>query len=206
MFNIGHERRVLSLFNFFQSNTDDFQFLLDQMGQDVLLNGVNGRVLITNTNLNKKYDDKNITSTIEIKRGDLIDYNDSNWLIVSEVNGQRYSKYKGIMRKCNFLLHVQTGEQQGEIIGYDGLGRPVYGDPTPIYTDSHAIVDNIVLTNVTGEAINILEGKITVTVQDNVDTQTYAINQTFTLAGINWTIAGINKIKVGLIELECSRV
>lgn len=194
------------MFNLFQSNTDDFQFLLDQMGQDILLNGVNGRVLITNTDLNKKYDDKNITSITEIKRGDLITYNNSNWLIISEVNGQRYTKYKGIMRKCNFLLHVQTGTQQGTITGYDSLGRPIYGESTPIYTDSYAIVDNILLSFTSGGAINILEGKITVTVQDNVDTQKYTINKTFNLAGIDWKITGINKIKVGLIELECSRV
>lgn len=193
------------MINFFQSNTDDFQFLLDQMGQDILLNGVNGRVLITNTNLNVNFDDKKITTTTEIKRGDLITYNNSKWLIVSEVNGQRYSKYKGIMRKCNFLLHIQTGTQNVDTGQKDDLGRPIY-TTTPVFIDSDAIADNVVLSYTTGGSMNILKGDITIAVQDNVNTRKYAINQTFSLMGINWKITGINKVNVGLIDLECSRV
>lgn len=75
-------------------------------GQDILINGISARALITNTNLTESKDNRNISTLENIECGYLIDYDDGKWLIVSEVSGKRYNKYKGIMQKCHNTLTV----------------------------------------------------------------------------------------------------
>ena len=95
------------MFNYFQlNNPKDFKHLLDMAGQDILINGKPARALITNTNLTESKDNRNITTLENIECGYLIDYDDGKWLVISEVSGKRYNKYKGIMQKCHNTLTV----------------------------------------------------------------------------------------------------
>lgn len=55
--------------NLFQSNTDDFQYLLDSLGQNVLLNNQSVKVVITNSTLSTDVDDKKISTLTAISRG-----------------------------------------------------------------------------------------------------------------------------------------
>ena len=92
------------MFNYFDlTSTDDYKYLLSAIGTDVVKNDMDTiRVIITNTNLEQNYDDRKISSLSQIKRGDLIEYDSSQWMVISEVNNTRYNKYKGIMRRCNY--------------------------------------------------------------------------------------------------------
>lgn len=102
------------MINLFESNIDDFQFLLDQMGTDVSINDNPARALITNTALEENYDDKKISSLSPLNRGDIVLYKDKKYMIISEVNTKRYNNYQGIMRhlphhitinlQCRFIL------------------------------------------------------------------------------------------------------
>lgn len=95
------------MFNYFQlNNPKDFKHLLNMAGQDILINGKPARALITNTNLTESKDNRNITTLENIECGYLIDYDDGKWLVISEVSGKRYNKYKGIIQKCNNTLTV----------------------------------------------------------------------------------------------------
>ncbi len=95
------------MFNYFQLNDPkDFKHLLNMAGQDILINGKPARALITNTNLTESKDNRNITTLENIECGYLIDYDDGKWLVISEVSGKRYNKYKGIMQKCHNTLTV----------------------------------------------------------------------------------------------------
>ncbi|GAB7386173.1 hypothetical protein BSNK01_00080 [Bacillaceae bacterium] len=188
------------MFNYFDlSNTDDFQYMLDMMGKDVLVNGNLVRALVTNTDLNRNYDDKKISTLTEIKRGDLIEYDGKKWLIISEVNGKRYNKYKGIMRRCNYDVTFKTGETQ-TIVGYDPMGRPIYATVEEHQTFP-TIIDSKTFDIQTGQVINMAEGKILVTLQENPESLKIALDTRFIKMGNAWKIVGKDRTKKGLIVL-----
>ena len=191
-------------FNYFDlSSVTDFQYLLDSIGQDVLVNNYTIKALITNTEVEQYFDDKYISTLTAIKRGDMINYDNINWLILSEVNGKRINKYKGIMRRCNYVVDLPIGSES-VITGYDGLGRPIYETVT-IDIPVDCIVENENLSVTSTGSLNLPSGKINLTIQENENTNQVTISQTFDLMGINWTITGIDKTQVGLLILQCEK-
>ena len=74
----------------------DFQYILNSLGKTVTINDVSIQAVITNatTPKNTEYDEKYISTTSELKRGDLVDYNNANWLIINQIADMRYeAKY-----------------------------------------------------------------------------------------------------------------
>lgn len=96
------------MINIFENNTDDFSFLLEQMGSYVLINDNPDRALITNTNMEQIYDDRRITSLSPFSRGDVVVYNGKKFMVISEVNDRRYNKFKGIMRFLPIRIIVNS--------------------------------------------------------------------------------------------------
>jgi len=88
------------LFNLFNlEDTSDFEFLLSQIGQDIIKNGTETiKAIITNTKIEQNYDDRKISSLSPLNRGDLIEWDGKRWMIISETVSKRYNKYKGIIR------------------------------------------------------------------------------------------------------------
>ncbi len=190
------------MINLFQTNTDDFQYILDSLGKDVVINNQPIKAVICNQTLNTEYDDNKISTTQLIKRGDIVDFH-GKWLIISEINGQKNGKYKGIMRKCNGSISIKVGENK-VLKGYDSMGRPIY-ETIPIYTNVECIVETKVLGLDANGAINLPQGKINIIIQDNADTQKVALSNTFTVAGGTWKVIGIDLTKVGLRILNCEK-
>jgi len=169
------------VFNLFEP-IDDFSYLLDNIGKDIQINNNPVKAVISSTNINKNNDDKYISTLEPINQGDLILYNNLNWLIISEVNGQRIIKYKGIMRKCNFTIK------------FNFLGNI---KPFP------SILETKVLDIESGQYVTLPIGKIIVMLQDNVDTRDIILGQRFLIMGQAWKVMGIDKSKNGLITLNC---
>lgn len=169
------------MFNLFEP-IDDFSYLLDNIGKDIQINNNPVKAVISSTNINKNNDDKYISTLEPINQGDLILYNNLNWLIISEVNGQRIIKYKGIMRKCNFTIK------------FNFLGNI---KPFP------SILETKVLDIESGQYVTLPIGKIIVMLQDNVDTRDIILGQRFLIMGQAWKVMGIDKSKNGLITLNC---
>lgn len=94
----------------FEPDISSFNYMLEQVGKDLTLNGSTPiRAVLSSIPVNaNNHDDKYISTLYPVKQGDLVDYLDSKWLIVSQVNGQRIIKYKGIMRKCNNFITVNS--------------------------------------------------------------------------------------------------
>lgn len=193
------------MFNLLQSNTNDFTFILDSIGESVKVNGVNVKAVITNTTLTSNYDDKKISTLEGIKRGDMVSYRNGDWLIISDVNGQRYNKCKAIMRKCNCAFQIQTGTTK-KLKGYDSMGRPIYETVQQTYADVKGIADVLWLSVTDNQPINLPQGQIFVTVQDNQDTQKMTVGSTFTMFGETWKVDGINKTRAGLLIITCSKI
>ena len=181
-------KEVDYLFNHFSMNDDkDFLYLLDNIGTDITINGIPKRAVITNTSFSNSssHDDKNISTLENIKQGDRIEYNDLYWLIVSEVNGKRYNKYKGVMRACN------------HIIGFEINGNPVC-IPVIAYGSAIGITSNKYLT--------VPQDEIILTMQDNDITRQIKINDDFAKWNKAYEIIGIDSTETGLLNLHCSRI
>lgn len=170
------------MFNLFENEsvTNDFQFILDSAGKDITLNNEPARAVITNTKLNvfTDFDDRHIATLTPIKRGDMIRWNDNNWLIYNEIAESRHSKYKGIMRKCNHEIKFI-------------LGGVIRSFPSIVSAKTHGVDYG---------TVNMAEGKIMVTMQDNQLTRLIELNKRFILANAQpYKIVGIDRTMVGLV-------
>lgn len=181
---------------------EDFQYIIENLGVDVQINAVSTKAVITNTPVNVHYDDKKINTLNVIKRGDKVTYDNGVYLIISEVNGDRYGKYKGLMRRTNFSLPVKIDEIK-ELVGYNQFGEPVY-KITPINVNEECIVANQTASVVNG-AISLPNGNIDLTFQDNDNTKKIKLNDTFTVAGQNYKVIGFDKTEIGLIIVKCEK-
>jgi len=179
-------KEVDYLFNHFSMNDDkDFLYLLDNIGTDITINGIPKRAVITNTSFSNSssHDDKNISTLENIKQGDRIKYNDLYWLIVSEVNGKHYGKYKGVMRACNY------------IIGFNINNNPVC-IPVIAYGSAIGITSNQYLT--------VPQDEIILTMQDNDITRQIKINDRLAKWNKAYEVIGIDSTEPGLLHLHCS--
>jgi len=92
--------------NIFDFPQNDYLYLLSMAGDDIYLNNdtMPKKALINNLPVNRQADIRTISTTTEIKRGDLVNWDGGNWLIISDIGHKRYSYYKGIIQKCNYNI------------------------------------------------------------------------------------------------------
>ncbi len=172
------------MFNYFQlNNPKDFKHLLNMAGQDILINGKPARALITNTNLTESKDNRNITTLENIECGYLIDYDDGKWLVISEVSGKRYNKYKGIIQKCNNTLTVN-------IAGI--LHRVPY------------VVTNKVNLNIdVTYYLTVLENEIYILVANNTINSNIQLNDIYKIGRYNYKVISMDDIsRPGLLLMK----
>ncbi|MGG4038558.1 hypothetical protein [Heyndrickxia ginsengihumi] len=183
---------------------EDFQYILDSLGVDVLINSVSTKAVVTNTPVNANYDDKKINTLEVIKRGDKVTYKNGVYLIISEINADRYGKYKGLMRKTNFIIPIKVGTTQVDTGQKDSLGRPVY-ETVPTYANEECIVANQTASVGSAGAINLPQGNIDLMFQDNENTKKIALNNVYTIAGQSYKVIGFDNTQIGLIIAKCEK-
>ena len=97
--------------------------------------------------------------------GDTAIVGSDKWLFVDFLKDDIFPKAEAEL--CNNTLSIVT-ETPGEIVGYDNLGRPVYGDPTTTTTDIPCVVKSIKeMYNGDDEQINLVSGSIALMVPSN---------------------------------------
>ncbi|MDD2287951.1 MAG: hypothetical protein PHY55_03870, partial [Bacteroidales bacterium] len=165
-------------------NDSDFNYLLSNIGSDVTINDIPARVLILNTKVNSEFDDKKIISKEVLKRGDLVDFDNNKYLVISEVNGDRTNNtYQALIRNTNYNIKFNFA---GFIKSF-----PV-------------ILTNQALGLETNKySITLPSGKMLVYLQENDDTLGIAIDQRFIKISNAYTVSGINRSMKGLILLTC---
>lgn len=171
---------TINYFN--QNNNSEFKFILADAGTDVKVNGQPKRILITNTGLDTKYDDKKISSMEQVGTGDLIEFANRKWLVVSEVNGLRYDHYKGIIRLCDYNIKFN-------------INCKVYEFP--------AIIESSKFSVMSGNVMIVPDDVIKVTVQENADTLKIQRDQRFIKLSNAWKVTGIDRTQKGLITFTC---
>jgi len=175
-------RKKVNTLNLFQPNENDFNYILANLGKDILINNIPIKALITNTTIKNDFNDKHISTLTELSQGDRIEYNNIYWLVISEVNGKRYGKYKGVIRACN------------HIIGFKINNQPVC-IPVIAYGSSIGVTKN--------QFIAVAENKMILTMQKNDISSQIKINDTFVKWGKLFTVEGIDLTQSGLINLHC---
>ncbi len=170
--------------NIFDFPQNDYLYLLSMAGDDIFINDTMSpiKALINNLPVNRQADIRTIATTSEIKRGDLINWFNENWLIISDIGQKRYSYYKGIIQKCNYNIKFNF---QGTIKEFP------------------AIVDSKVFDVETNQFFSVPAGKIIVTMQSNENSENITIGQRFIKMKTAWEVTGIDRTKNGLLVLWC---
>lgn len=187
---------------------NDIEFLIDTMGDTVLINDTEYKALITHSNENK-HEERYIHTLEQIKQGDLITYDNEKYLVVTESVTKRANKYKALMRHCNYSVEIPGATE--EVMMTDDDGNPIYDrygdeifitvetDPISIYT----IVDNKSFA-VSGTQLLVADNQILITVQDNeTNRDKLQVNSTFNVMDSEWKVRNVDKTQKGLLVITC---
>jgi Bacterial Ig-like domain (group 2) len=170
--------------NLFQFNPNDFQYILDSLGKDVLINKQSVKAVISNSTLSTELDDKKISTLTAISRGDIVHYNNEDWIILSEVNGQRSGRYRAYMRVCDYPIKFN----------FKGIIKEI-----------STSIDGKVFDVETGQFMTLPNSKILVMLQENTETLQIEVGQRFIKMGRAWAVEGIDRTQKGLLILWCKQ-
>ncbi|MDE8562744.1 Ig domain-containing protein [Anoxybacillus rupiensis] len=188
--------------NPFAIDTSDFQFLLDSIGETVIIDNVLKKCIIQNGNIGD-YEDKYIYTLDSIQRGNLIVYNEKNYLIISDVTQGKYKK--ALMRKCTHTISVMIQEGGQILVGTTPWGEEIWETVDPVYDDFPCIVEQEKIT-IDGGQIRTSDSEILITLQDNEFTRKIKLNDVYNVAGYQYKVIHINYTKTGLLILKCETV
>ncbi|WP_419893635.1 hypothetical protein [Oceanobacillus kimchii] len=179
----------------------EFEHLVNEFGVPVNLNGDTRirKAIITNqiiSNTLPNFDDKSIHCTFEIKRGDIVVYEDVQYLIISDIQSKRAFEYKATMRPMTVSLTYTYYIR--EIIDYDRLGRPIYGEEEEVTSVIPCIAYQEGTPTLTSGQLIISETRIKVIMPDNEITQQLEETSEHTVLNHRYKIEDINLLQSGL--------
>lgn len=166
-------------------NIDDiFDFLLYEKGTDIIYNGISKRVLIKDSDSIISYeDDKQLYTDFSINTGALIQYNNNNWFVISQID-KHEKTYRSRIRKV---------EQSFKII----LDNRLYTFP--------AIFEPATQSVQTSSTINVWSGNLKVIVQDTDLSKKIDVNLEFVKMGAKWKVDGYTTEHLGLRTIYCEK-
>ena len=187
--------------NPFTFDTSDFQFLLDTVGETVKINDVEQKAIINNAKIGD-FEEKYIYTLEPIQRGNLIVYNEKNYLIVSDITEGKLYK-KAFMRHCNYLIEIE-GQEVCEIVGYNDFGEPIYECHTTESISIPANIDKYTFKIDNFAPVRVAENQIIVTVQNNETNKSkFTVNTTFQVMDQTWKVVNVDKTRNELLILTC---
>jgi len=155
-------------------------FFLYEKGESILVNGVEQIALVIDTvEKLSYYDDKIIRCKFQVKTGDIIEYNNLKYIIISQIDKNVYS-YKARIRKCNYSIAFNF---DGNIKCFD------------------ALIETKVMDTDTNQYMTLASGTIKVSLQDNADSRDIILGKRFINTERTWQVSGIDKASNGLIVL-----
>lgn len=183
---------------------NDMAFIINQYGKDVIINSTPAKAMISYRPESVDHSDLKLITLIPIKTGDVVEYQGSKFLVVSEISSKKYDSYwVGIIRKCNVQAQYKTVERV--LVGFDPIGRPIYQE-TEIFHDLPAIADNLNRTySVDYGAINVIDNKIVLTIPDTEEYANIKENAEIMVEGKNYTVILQDITRPGLKILTLDR-
>lgn len=160
-------------------------FFLFEKGEDVLVNNIGSNAVIIDATDRINIDaDKIIHTKVEIKTGDIVEYNGRKYIITSQIDKGENS-FCGRMKQCNYR------------IAFNFTGNVKWFD---------VLVETKVMDIDTNQYMSLATGTIKVSLQDNADSRDISIGGRFINTGRAWQVKGIDKASLGLIILTCELV
>lgn len=173
----------MDIFNI--SLTDDIDFMIQEIGEDVKINNKLTKAMIQNTKQERIYDDKRIITNSKISRGDYVEYNELFFIVLPEINCKKYgSYYKSIIRRCNFDIKFIINNQ--------------------LYL-FYAFVEGNKFSIEQEDVFSLSADNITVTLPYTEITRQIKKKDCFIKWGQKWNIEGIDYTKDGLVILHCKQ-
>jgi len=158
-------------------------FFLYEKGEYIKINGVDQiGIIMDAVDKLTYYDDKIIRCKCQIKTGDIVEYNNLKYIIISQIDKEENS-FKARIRKCSYRIAFNWS---GNIKWFD------------------CIEESKVFDVSTGTYISVASGNIYITVQYNADTRNIALNNRFYVTNQPFKITGIDKSQEGLIKFNCA--
>ena len=182
---------------------NNFDFLLYETGINIKVNHVNKRaIIIDNSEKPTDTDTKIIVTNFQLYQGDLVHYNNMDWLIIGEIDTSK-NTYRAKMNKCNFSIKFPCTSK--------------YLNPSDNTTQSYSfnyevpVIPNRGTFNVQyGQYINLPDGEIYITCRrDNVINpigvdDVIGINSEFIKWSYYFKITGVDETKKGLVTFHAS--
>ena len=148
--------------------------------KDIKVNGVDKKALILNIQDKINYeDDKIIITDFSIKTGDIVEYQNLKWFIISQVD-TNISTLKARLRKVEQSFKIYINNILKEI-------------PSIFEVATQTIMD--------GQYANIVDGNIKVLIQDNEITKKITYDDRFIKMGSAWKVQGFTSEHKGLRTL-----
>ena len=184
---------------------EEFSYLINQFGVSIFVNDdtQSRQAIISSQNQSDQlptFDDKKIHCSFQIKRGDIIHFNEVKYLIISDVQSKRSFEYKATIRPMTNIFEY-TYMTEGVILEYDRNGNPIYvegEEPKEITINIPCIAVQNNTPKIDGGQIATLENRITVIVSDNSITQQIAINDEYYLENHYYMVHDINLLQQGI--------
>ncbi|MBW9157803.1 hypothetical protein [Clostridium tagluense] len=169
--------------NLFDDDSN-FLYILKNMGVKVKINGTEEQMLISNYK-DKIIDYKKIKGIVKLNCGDLISYQNRNWLVIGEVS-QNGTIYKATMRKCNHILKFYV------------MSLKIFEVPCILEVSGQSINE--------GKYFTTANGKIELYIRDIPDHRKLTYNNRFILMGSAFEIEGLTREIPGIIHLYCRNI
>jgi len=154
-----------------------WDFLKFEKGESITINGVQTIAIISDaTDKPSYYDDKYIRTAVEIKTGDLIEYQNNKWFVISQED-KNVKTYKAKIRKSNYKIKIVLDE---------------------VLHEFESIIENVNVSISEGKVIDTIAGKIIVTIPTNTFSNKIDINIRFIKLGYAWKVVGVDRSQKGL--------
>ena len=170
-----------------KSLNTNIDFILYEKGTDFLLDGTTQRGLFVEA-IEKitYYNDIIMTTNFPFETGSLVNYQDSDWLIISEINhnnDQDMSIYKARMRKCSNIL----------ILNVNGILHKV----------PCLVTDKVALGLDINTYISTLDTQIYIMVANDAFTSNIKLNDIYKIGRLNYSVQNIDDLtKPGLLNIK----
>lgn len=180
----------------------EFDILFEQFGVPVFVSkeDVTRKAIIKHQKVNESmpnFDDKTIHTNWKLERGMTIVYEDTEYLIISDVQSKRAYEYKAVMRPMTNTLEYSY--LTDGVFEYDRFGNKIWiEEPTEVIVELPCIAYQPSTPGLNFGQITTLDNNIQVIVPDDPITDQLEINDECYVAGVYYMIHDVSTLQDGL--------
>lgn len=161
-----------------------FDFFIQELGQEVILKGNAKKAIISDRSNNPDFfDDKYIRTVETFDTGNVLEYQNEKWMVVSQIVRDR-NTYRAKIRRADWQIKFYIGN---------------------MLCQTYCIVDNTDVKLDEGKIITTSKDEMKLIVQNTDNTNQLTIDHRFLKFGFAWKITGFDKSRKGLIIIYAKK-